>query len=130
MDSWLKAECLVNLIEKHCKQIQNISNIKTLIKAFCSVPGILSNGILGEILVLSTIRYGYEICFYFLVKLSSVVFLNIKIRAEQHYPVNIEFKISHASIFWSMIQLESADRILCYMYVWFWCNIQFSVQSE
>lgn len=32
MMSWLKAECRVNLIKTHCKKIQYISNLRTVIK--------------------------------------------------------------------------------------------------
>lgn len=77
----------------HCKQIQNIRNLRPLRKYFGGICRDLNTRILGQMLSFSNI--GRKACKYvlFSARLCSVVFYDIRIRLEQNYPVYFELKM-------------------------------------
>lgn len=68
-----KKRYCVNLITKHCKQIQNISNLRLIMVFWCDL---LRN----------------VICFNFPARLSFIFVYEIHIRLEQHYSIYIELQ--------------------------------------
>lgn len=53
MTAWLKVKCRANLIRKHCKQIHNISNLRTLKKYSISI-------VLTKLLVKKILLYNHN----------------------------------------------------------------------
>lgn len=127
MTSWLKVKCCVNLIGNLYKQIQNITNLRTVIKYFGVICWELKERIGTYVTFLKLLPKSMQLLYHFLTRLSFVVVNNINIRLEQHYPVYIEVQIYHVSIVYSILNLKSAARILCYVLLC--CSMPFSVHT-